>query len=453
MDVLHSSDSTSAEWLRGLGESDGIRENCHHFWGDEPSVLCTSAAVEDFTAGTGESIFTEAIIPLILSAEEEVIFVTCFWATSPSQAKLSSALVELSQRVIAQGLSKIRVRLCFSSRSLWQKLFHTTSAKGEIYPPSKWVSKLGLPAPDQLQGLDLQIKSLFFLPFSVLHPKFVVVDRRVALLPSCNVSWETWLECHLKVSGPVIGKLLDFWKETWETGDFSAVGNFHTDSTNPTSLGRSTLLPSQHHQNPRFRLLALRAPPPPPTPLNLYLLDAISRAKLSIDIITPNLTCAHVISALLSALSRGVDVYIMTCRRMMVIEQLATAGTITELSVWRLVRRYKKMLRMRSATSLQKHWSKSPQRMPDVEQGRQGMGSLRIGYFTPRSERPEVKCHIKCTIIDNTTAILGSGNMDRASWFTSQELGIALEEGDVVTRVVHRLHQAKKHAFVDWYEV
>lgn len=357
--------------------------------------------------------------------------------------------------MIAQGLTKIRVRLCFSSRSLWQKLFHTTSPKGERYPPSTWVSKLGLPALDQLQGLDLQIKSLFFLPFSVLHPKYVIVDRRVALLPSCNVSWETWLECCLKVSGPIIGKLLDFWKETWETDDFSAVKgvNFNLDSTDYTSLARSTLLPSQHHQNPRFRPLFQRAPPPPPTPLNSYLLDAIFKARQSIDITTPNFTCAPVLSALLNALSRGVDVHIMTCRRMMVIEQLATAGTITELSVWRLVRQYKEMLATSNAASLQKRWSRSRQREPDVEQGRQGTGNLHIGYFTPWSGKPEVKSHIKCTIIDDKIAVLGSGNMDRASWFTSQELGIALEERDVVTWVAHQLHQARKHAFVEWYGV
>ena len=37
-----------------------------------------------------------------------------------------------------------------------------------------------------------------------------------------------------------------------------------------------------------------------------------------------------------------------------------------------------------------------------------------------------MKTHLKMTIVDDDITVLGSGNMDRASWFTSQELGVAL---------------------------
>jgi phosphatidylserine/phosphatidylglycerophosphate/cardiolipin synthase-like enzyme len=36
------------------------------------------------------------------------------------------------------------------------------------------------------------------------------------------------------------------------------------------------------------------------------------------------------------------------------------------------------------------------------------------------------KSHLKWTVVDDEATVLGSGNMDRASWFTSQELGVAL---------------------------
>lgn len=255
-----------------------------------------------------------AIIPVILSATQEILLVTCFWAPSPSLTKLSAALVELSSRQLAQRLPKIRVRLCFSSRSLFQKLFHTSDCKGQEYPPSTWTSKLGLPTPDQLQGLDLHVKSLFFLPFSVLHPKFLIVDRRVALLPSCNISWETWLECCIKLSGPIVIKLFDFWAETWETDGRldPSKSEVAYKKMSSSALNRSNLLPSQHHRNPRFRPMFLRAAVPPQTPLNVYLLHAFGKAKTSINITTPNLTCASVISALLDALARGVNIEIST---------------------------------------------------------------------------------------------------------------------------------------------
>ena len=50
-------------------------------------------------------------------------------------------------------------------------------------------------------------------------------------------------------------------------------------------------------------------------------------------------------------------------------------------------------------------------------------------------EGREVKCHIKCTIIDGKVMVLGSGNMDRASWYTSQELGIAVEDEEKVKEI------------------
>lgn len=214
---------------------------------------------------------------------------------------------------------------------------------------------------------------------------------------------------------------------------------------------RSTLLPSQHHRAPRFRPLSLQAPTPPRTPLNTFLLHAISNAKESIDITTPNITCGAVISALLEALARGVYVHLMTCRRMMLFEQLVTAGTVTELCVWRMARQHRKMLRKQGSPSLQKHWSRSTQRIADIEHGRTGVGRLHISYFKSQPGKPAVKCHIKCSIIDNTVVVLGSGNMDRASWFTSQELGIALEGQDAVRRVMLELHEAKMGSFEYWY--
>jgi phosphatidylserine/phosphatidylglycerophosphate/cardiolipin synthase-like enzyme len=53
---------------------------------------------------------------------------------------------------------------------------------------------------------------------------------------------------------------------------------------------------------------------------------------------------------------------------------------------------------------------------------------LRIEYYVPRqgAEYVEpVQSHIKVSVFDERIVVLGSGNMDRASWYTSQELGVA----------------------------
>jgi phosphatidylserine/phosphatidylglycerophosphate/cardiolipin synthase-like enzyme len=44
------------------------------------------------------------------------------------------------------------------------------------------------------------------------------------------------------------------------------------------------------------------------------------------------------------------------------------------------------------------------------------------------NEEEPFHSHLKLTIFDHEIVILGSGNMDRASWYTSQELGILLHD-------------------------
>ena len=67
-----------------------------------------------------------------------------------------------------------------------------------------------------------------------------------------------------------------------------------------------------------------------------------------------------------------------------------------------------------------------------LEQGSVGQpGLLEVKFYhsdsnTQRKESEPVQSHLKLTIIDGEITVLGSGNMDRASWYTSQELGIAL---------------------------
>ncbi len=105
----------------------------------------------------------------------------------------------------------------------------------------------------------------------------------------------------------------------------------------------------------------------------------------------------------------------------MVLEQLLTAGTRTELCVWRLVRAYGKLDVASTTDSATR-----------AEEGRGRFGQLRVGYFTSGRE---ANCHVKCTIADGELVVLGSGNMDRASWYTSQELGVALEGREIVQKV------------------
>lgn len=434
----------------------------------EEDLLATQCEPRSFQLGTGASIFTECLLPAITSARHEIIFVTCFWAPSKTLTALCDALTKLAahrRTLIQDALSKgsttlppLRVRICLSSRSLLQKLLHPQSRDGYVYPPSSWPKKLGLPEAALLDagGIHLHVKSLFFLPFSVMHPKFVIIDRQRGFVPSCNVSWEPWLEGCVEIVGDAVQSLLAFYSRTWEhtvdfrerfdgvvneglgfdirrtsltliasTAQHRTTFESHVDRTLPTLV-----LPSSYHRNPRFRPFPWQKHPiPPSTPLNVALLQLFERAQRSIYIQTPNLTCEAVIAAVLGALAKGVDVSIVTNRNMMLLEQLVTAGTTTSWCVRSLIRRFRRLKLKRSNS--------------DLEAGR-CQGRLRISYFQPRScagsrgrerqslmtssqgEEP-VHSHLKLTLVDGEYAMLGSGNLDRASWFTSQELGIMFQ--------------------------
>ncbi|KAK0668027.1 hypothetical protein QBC41DRAFT_128545 [Cercophora samala] len=440
-------------------------------------LLVTHSLPCSFTLGTGASIYTDVLIPALTAARHEVILVTCFWARSATLSALHEALVKLAvhrRALLVDARSRgtapippLRVRICFSSRSLLQKLLHPQSRNGYIYPPSSWQDALGLPDPALLESaaMQLQVKSLFLLPFSVMHPKYVVVDRQRAFIPSCNVSWEPWLEGCVEVTGPVIGGLLSFYSRTWEPECGGAEPPLERENLieppvfdvrmaglalvasaahrraallpeSPSPIP-TLLLPSSCHRNPHFRPFPWQKDPgPPATPLNVALLALLDGARRSIYVQTPNLTCQPVLRALLSALQRGVDVVIVTSRNLMLLEQLVTAGTTTSWCLRSLLRRFRKLERLMSES------------LPaDMELGHAPLGRLRISYFSPRpnlemrtQSEPEegeepVHSHLKLIMVDEEYTVLGSGNLDRASWYTSQELGILFHSTELASIV------------------
>lgn len=432
-------------------------------WTSNPNSLLTTSHLHSLNLGTGNRIL-ESLLPAIEAAQTEVLFITCYWAQSDSQNCICDSLRKLSAKGIASS-RKIRVRICFSSSGLWQKLLHPQGRGGKVYTPAEWSKALGLPEPEELEGLDLHVKSVFFLPISIIHPKFVVIDRKKAFLPSCNVSWEEWFEGCVELDGEVVVQFVRFWEEFWaderDRVDSQQVihasaprdgadhivspkpspGLLKTLPIQPPSPIQTLFLPSPHHRNPQIRLPWQSAPPAPLTPLNIFLLQAFSTAHSRIYIQTPNLTSQPVINALLSACERGIDVHITTSERLQLLEQIITAGTTSPKCVARLIAQH---------TNLVKARTNSQSADADVEAiAAPRLGKLQVSYYKPQPERegsPDepVQSHFKLTVVDGEVAVFGSGNMDRPSWYTSQELGIAFFDRRFVAKVEEELEEALK---------
>lgn len=429
-----------------------------NYYARYPRSLITISTIQTFMTGTGSAIY-DALTPLLESTNHELILVTCFWARSTTLEAVNQLLRRLSDKAIRRGTDKIRVRLCFSSSSVFQKLFHNQSVAGQQYPPAAWVKKLGLPDPSELGGLDVRIKSIFILPFSVMHPKFIIIDRKTVILPSCNISWEEWFEGAVTLRGPVVEHFFKFFHTFWERRqDAPAPLAVESDQTTTrsedgldvdntqkgflkSSVRLATLdihtvfLPSPHRRNPRFRFFASADTVlAPPTPLNTFLLTLFAKAERSIRIQSPNLTAPPVLSALLRALARGIHVRILTSERLMLLEQLVTAGTTTSRCVKKLIKRYLHLSASRSRRPMSDEEAAISTPQP---------GRLHISYFEPihgpkkrgaEGGEPQ-QSHLKLTIVDDEVLVLGSGNLDRASWFTSQELGVAFFDKEIVKKV------------------
>jgi phosphatidylserine/phosphatidylglycerophosphate/cardiolipin synthase-like enzyme len=441
-----------------------------NYYAHDPMSLSSVSTVHSFMNGTGSAIY-RSLAPLLESTNHELILVTCFWARSDTLDSMNKILRELSEKAIRRGTEKIRVRLCFSSSSLFQKLFHKQSVTGQTYEPSVWTKKLGLPDPSELGGLDLQIKSVFILPFSVMHPKFMIIDRQTVVLPSCNISWEEWFEGCITFSGPVVEQFLTFYNMFWDrqtmptlqgaqdatdqharwqakkAGTFDH-GNAHVMTRFTAAQKekrieniRTVFLPSPHRRNPAFRPFASAdAMTCPPTPLNTFILTLFARADKSIRIQTPNVTAPPVLSALLRALKQGIDVSIVTSERLMILEQLVTAGTTTSRCIRKLIQRHKKLFVNTRRSAIDEEAAISA-----LHPGR-----LRISYFEPakgpkgrgEEQGEPQQSHLKMTIVDGEVLVLGSGNLDRASWYTSQELGVAFFSRELVKSVEKNVDEA-----------
>lgn len=417
-----------------------------------PESLITTSVPRALYVGTGFSIFTRALLPAILNAKHSVHFVTCYWANSPTLDAFGEALVKLAASRVEDGnhTTPLKITIGFSSRGLFQKLFHTSSRDGHVYPPSQW-SKLGLPDEGTLKrgGIEMSVKTLFFTPFSVMHPKYLLVDGARAWVPSCNVSWERWFEGCVELDGGVVQQLTKFHHNVWgDAGLREGDGDVELQNKtgpptmtlqSPTQSKRASLLtggvegsatqslrfpetmpvptiflPSSHHRNPRLSFIPpfLSQSNPPMTPLNAALLTLINNAQRSINMVTPNVTSWPVLEALLAALERGVDVQIRTSKNMMLIEQLVTAGTTTGWCLDKFVKKYRAF-----------------RRYSDDPEAQQSVGKLEIFYYHPLAARHDeddepVLSHFKMTMVDEEYLVLGSGNMDRASWWTSQEIGV-----------------------------
>jgi len=137
--------------------------------------------------------------------------------------------------------------------------------------------------------------------------------------------------------------------------------------------------------------------------------------------LTPNVTEPVVLELLLQALERGVHLSIWTNRNLMTMEQLVTAGTTTPVCIDKL---RKEAEQARTSELLEVNYF-------DAQDGPGGQHPI-FREIDEYKETVPVQLHAKVTLVDGDKILVGSGNMDAASWRTSQELGVLVESPQLV---------------------
>lgn len=130
-----------------------------------------------------------------------------FWEASGSAQTIVDAMKELSQRVIERKGKKIVFKLSESQKTVQDVarcfVMKKPRTDGSVYDrgnPSQVINphqavdvrtytgdKVKLPAPEEIPGIELEVQNYHVPPVGTFHAKYMVVDRRIAILNSNNI--------------------------------------------------------------------------------------------------------------------------------------------------------------------------------------------------------------------------------------------------------------------------
>lgn len=120
---------------------------------------------------------------LIVRAEHEVFLATNFWEASGAASTICDAMKELSRRVVEAGRPKVVFKLMYDRGNPKQ-----VAKKHLKVEEKEWTGKrVDLPALHEIPGLDLEVVNYHDPPVGTFHAKYMVVDRKYALLNSNNI--------------------------------------------------------------------------------------------------------------------------------------------------------------------------------------------------------------------------------------------------------------------------
>ncbi|KAK3955806.1 D active site-containing protein [Pseudoneurospora amorphoporcata] len=160
---------------------------------------------------------------LIYRAEHEIFLATNYWQSSVASTYLTNAIRDLDKRLASEfeasfsssspsQRKKVVLKILYDRGTPKQLLSRHQIVSPETYTNA---STVGLPHPDEIPFIDMQVMNFHTPIMGTFHAKYMVVDRRVAVLQSNNVQDNDNLEMATHLEGPVVDSLWDMAMISW----------------------------------------------------------------------------------------------------------------------------------------------------------------------------------------------------------------------------------------------
>ncbi|KAK3307379.1 uncharacterized protein B0T15DRAFT_414522 [Chaetomium strumarium] len=147
---------------------------------------------------------------VIVRAEHEVLFATNYWQNSIASKYITNAIRELDRRAGERG-TKIVL-----------KVLYDRGSPRQLYEPHYIVSekeftsnRVNLPHPSEIPNIDMQVMNFHTPVLGTFHAKYMVVDRKIALLQSNNIQDNDNLEMLIHLEGPIVDSMYDMALISW----------------------------------------------------------------------------------------------------------------------------------------------------------------------------------------------------------------------------------------------
>ena len=149
---------------------------------------------------------------IIARAEHEVFLATNMWQHSEPSRLITNGLRELSRRSVEKNQRAV-VKILYDRATVKNAVKNHQSIPPKEYSDSN--GPIRIPSPDELPNLDLEVINYHKPLLGTFHPKFMVVDRRIAIFQSDNIQDNDNLETMTHFEGPIVNSLYDIALISW----------------------------------------------------------------------------------------------------------------------------------------------------------------------------------------------------------------------------------------------